>query len=172
MPKRVVFLVVSLSLATGFLGYRLGSTPVTLANPRPTPQDASTAELPVAALPTAPAEWTFTSMPSQGTAPSIVIPAGGSGVKRVVDCVSINDIHVGSTSGSFDQVLLENGVAGSAKLMRWDLGIPAANSGGASIQVCGLNIVGSANTAMTLRFGSVNGGSISASVDLVGHDAM
>jgi len=110
-------------------------------------------------------------MPSIGIPPSVTKAAGGPGVKHVADCVVITATNIVASGGGAGQVLLEDGSAGAAKLLQWNLAAPNFANGVATVHVCGLSVVGSANTAMTLRFGSF-GGSMAASVNLVGHDAM
>lgn len=134
-------------------------------------------------LPAPPVEWSYSSASNlNGSATqsfsawpaNIVVPAV-SGVRHVVDCVSITVGWTGNTQGSpeFAVVQLQDGVAGSAALLQWAV-LPQINA--QTINLCGLNVVGTAGNAMTLTItkgGNYYGFEYTeyASLNLIGHDA-
>jgi hypothetical protein len=167
MPKKAVLLFTFLALVACFLSYKLGSAPVALAKARPAQQE----EAAPPPLPTAPTTWTLNSAPGiHGVSPTVTRAAGGSGVKHVATCISVRDYNTGSTANT-EQVFLRDGPSGTgAVLAEWLIGITSTVNDERSVDLCDLNIVGSANTAMTLEFGTMNNLHY-ANVLLIGYDA-
>jgi hypothetical protein len=166
MTKKILPLFALITLAACLLSYKAGSAPVALANARSTPQDASESEVPLA-LPTAPATWTLTAEDVSGgtTFASATRPAGGAGVKHVATCISFSFYQ---TSGSGSFLYLRDGPSKTGTIL-FQL-IPVATSAPSVLQsVCGLNIVGSPNTPMTLEFATDFAGQ--EALNLVGYDA-
>ncbi|SRR6266851_3213166 len=173
MTKKTLPLFALIILAAGSLSYKLGSAPVALAKPRTDTQEiAEQAASPT--LPTAPATWTAHWPVSNPISqdPSVTRAAGGAGVKHVATCISVHFINSSGTLVSFP-VELRDGPSGTGTtLAEWQIGSTATNGPGAQIELCDLNIVGSANTPMTLEVNPGNWGAKgTASVNLVGYDA-
>lgn len=76
--------------------------------------------------------------------------AGGAGRRNVCKAISATVGRI-SAAGSF-RLNLRDGASGLGTILdSWEIGVP--NTGDSnSIEISGLNIVGSANTAMTLEF--------------------
>lgn len=111
-----------------------------------------------ATLPAAPAQWSYTTSsvgigttPTFSAWPSITIPAV-VGAQHVVNCVSFTVGMTTSTqaAGSYTVLQLLDGTSTSTKvLMQWAF-VPSATP--QHIELCGLNVSGSVDTAMTLEF--------------------
>jgi hypothetical protein len=84
---------------------------------------------------------------------SIVIAAGAAGVKHVVDCVSFS---AGSTTAPVLTKLTIDVKDGSTVKQQWTVVIPASTGQNvAPFSVCGLNITGTAATAVTVEFSAL-----------------
>jgi hypothetical protein len=88
-------------------------------------------------------------------------------VQHVADCVSATLASWPTTTGGgvIDLELLDGS---GLQLMQWALPVASSNGPPSQISLCGLNVVGVANEAMTLTFQS---GVDAQSVELIGHDA-
>jgi hypothetical protein len=167
MTKKLLPLLALITLGACLLTYKLGSAPVALAKAMPNPQEASESAVPLT-LPTAPATWTLTAEDTSGgtTFASATRPAGGAGVKHVATCISFSFYQ---TSGSGSFLYLRDGPSKTGTIL-FQL-IPVAVGSPSVVQsVCGLNIVGSPNTPMTLEFATDFSGQ--EALNLVGYDAM
>ncbi len=131
-------------------------------------------------LPAAPSTWVYSAASTISTGsqptftgwPTVVVPAT-PGVKHVLDCISVTIGTSQGYSGTYQMLQLEDGAAGSTILMRWPV-VPTPNI--QRIDLCGLNVVGTAGNAMTLRFTS--GGATTTynsseygAINVVGYDA-
>ncbi len=159
MPRRVVLTFTFLALTACFLSYKLGSTPSVFAKPRSPQQDMAGPP----PLPTAPTTWVLWSQNAGGAA-SVTKPAGGAGVKHVATCVTATYSNLGAPSNELFSISLNDG---SNRLAYWYVYAPIGSSN--DLSLCDLNIVGSANTSMTLQIGG--GANTFVAVDLVGYDA-
>jgi hypothetical protein len=172
MPKKAVFLITLLTLAACFLSYTLGSTPVALANRRAGVQNEAAQAQPPLASP--PGTWVLTSA-AQGSTPASVTKAAASGVQHVVTCVSASVWFNGASDyGSF-RLLLRDGPSGTGNIiMQWWENMPAATGGNAQLYTfsqCDINVVGNADSAMTLEFDRIDSPVMLQTVNLVGYDA-
>jgi len=168
MTKRVLPLVVLITLGACLICYEFGSGPVVLAKAPQTAQETSDSVTPQT-LPTAPANWILTaSETSNNRIATATRAAGGAGVKHVATCISfaIYDPSTTATVGSF--LYLRDGPSGTGTIL-YQLYLFLTPGTGVTHSVCDLNIVGSPNTPMTLEFSS--GVNNSESVNLVGYDA-
>lgn len=164
MPRKVVFLFALLTLTACLLSYKFGSAPLALAKGRASAQETSESAASLT-LPTAPATWSLTSGLKGSGGALITKPAGGSGVKHVATCVVAT---LSNNGGSFTPTLtLWDGNTSGTLLLEWAL-FPYT-TGQTSVNVCDLNVVGSANTPMTLDIGA--GANQFVSANLVGYDA-
>jgi hypothetical protein len=166
MAKKILPLFVLITLAAGLLSYKVGSAPVAHANGQVTPQDASELTVPLT-LPTAPATWSLYYWGGAGAVASVTKPARGAGVKHVATCISVN-FSVSSPGGS-DIGQNFRLLDGSTPVLYWHVQAPVAGDT-ATVSLCDLNVVGSANTPMTLGFGGAYSYDVEA-VNLVGYDA-
>jgi hypothetical protein len=173
MTKKILPLFTIITLAACLLSYKLGSAPVALAEPGAAAQEMAAQDSP-ATLPTAPATWTAFFPFNGGGVPTATRAAGGAGVKHVATCISV---HLTDNRSNFIlfPVALRDGLSGTGTpLAEWNLGMTATNGTGSQIDLCDLNIVGSANTSMTLEFNPINWpipSRAAGSVVLVGYDA-
>jgi len=168
MSKKAVLLFSLLVVAASFLSYSLGSGPVALAKSRPTPQETSDQVPPP--LPAPPAEWTYSNIQlNTNTVAEVLVPAGGSGVQHVADCVSFGASLTINGSGT-RTVTLRNGTATGPILMQWVVALPFWSQPADAVHICGLNAVGSLNTPMFLGFSAASNVTYFY-VNLVGHDA-
>ena len=110
--------------------------------------------------------WSQTNSANAGT-PSTVKAAGGGTVRHVATCISIS-VGAAATAQPVVQVNLRDGASGAGTIIRsWQLAA-IANSH-AAVDLCGLNITGSANTAMTLEFAAATAANTQATVNLSGY---
>lgn len=121
------------------------------------------------------ARWSAISNPSAGSKATASAAAGAAGVRHVADCISFSAASDSTGSAGTDlTVNLRDGATGAGTVIfTWQVG--AAASGAAVIQtvapysVCGLNLVGTAATAMTLEFSAALAHQIQA-VSISGYD--
>ncbi len=110
--------------------------------------------------------WSITNSANAGT-PTVSRAAGGGTVRHVAVCVSVN-VGAAATAQPVVQVNLRDGATGAGTILRsWQLAAPANDS--AQVDLCGLNITGSANTAMTIEFAAATAAATQASVNLSGY---
>lgn len=100
------------------------------------------------------ARWSVVSTPAVSTQASASKPAGGTGVYHVADCISWSGGATTAPAATALTINLRNGATGAGTII-WSATIVVPASTGENIEpksVCGLNLIGSANTAMTLEF--------------------
>jgi hypothetical protein len=116
---------------------------------------------------TAPAgTWQINNTANAGT-PTVSKASGGGSVRHVAACVSISVAAAGTAQPAV-QVNLRDGATGAGTIIRtWQLAAPANDS--ATVDLCGLNITGSAATAMTIEFAAATAAATQASVNLSGY---
>ncbi len=159
MTKRVLPVFVLITLAACLLSYKFGSAPTARAQ---------------TTLPAAPAEWSvFRS--AYSSAPQYATVAGSLGVQHVADCIIAGAIPTpGSVPKGPINVKLYDGSATtspSAYLLLIDLPQGNLATGGGQVQLCGLNLQGTAGRPMQLEIGGELSTYPWLSVNLVGHDA-
>lgn len=122
-----------------------------------------------ALLVTRPGQWTATSAPAIGVIATVTKAAGGAGTRHV--CTSIHaTFNTTATAGAAVNLALRDGATGvGAALWNRRLIVPANQN--IVIDVTGLNIVGSDNTAMTFEFTAAPPADGYQSVALCGHSA-
>lgn len=115
--------------------------------------------------------WAISHAPAANTQATISQAAGGSGVKNV--CTAILVTFVGNTSlaaAATVVINLRDGATGAGTVL-WSGGmsLPAvAGQGSAPIQLSGLWIEGSDNTAMTIESAAAGGANTLISVNAIG----
>lgn len=136
--------------------YPYGTAAVLSAQPQPPPQ-----------LVTWPGEWAVAAQATAGT-PSASKAAGAAGVRHVCTSVSLS-VACAATAQPAIVVNLRDGATGVGTILHsFALAAPVNQMG--VIALSGLNLVGSAATAMTLEFASASAAGVIASVDLAGYD--
>jgi hypothetical protein len=112
-----------------------------------------------------------TSSPAAGSQATTSKAAGAAGVRHVADCVTWSAGGVTAPAAAAQLVInLRDGATGAGTIL-WQSTIvaPAAIGQHGSGQLCGLNLIGTAATAMTLEFSAALGNE-SESVALTGYD--
>lgn len=121
-----------------------------------------------AALSANPGEWAIEHRPAVSTQATITRAAGAAGVRHV--CRSINASLVAVAAQTIIDVLLRDGATGAGAVL-WSTRVSAPAGGNVQISLTGLNIVGSAATAMTLEFSGAPVATNFEGVALTGYDA-
>ena len=122
-------------------------------------------------LPPSPETWSVTAYGGAGQTVSISQPAGGTGVQHVVTCIMATyyNTTVGTKTAA-ELVFLRNGPSGTGPiLLQWPFEVAVGATG--SVNLCGLNLVGSPNTAMTLEFPGNQSTSAGEVLSMIGYDA-
>lgn len=165
MPKKAVLLVVLLAVVASIVSYRLGSTPVAQAKPRPSLEEPG--ERP-ADLPSPPATWTLTGGSSYDSEASVTQPAGGAGVQHVAICIAFSFNN--SSAGKLDSTAILRDGASATGTPLWQYNFQLQPGESIDHSVCDLKIVGSAATAMTFEMNAY-GPAVGGYVNLTGYDA-
>lgn len=99
--------------------------------------------------------WSIYHVPAVSLQATASRAAGVGGVRHVADCISFNLGATTAPAADIPVLILRDGASGSGTIL-WQkrLPIPATTGTHVSENVCGLNLVGSAATAMTLEFNS------------------
>ena len=137
------------------------SSPATLAG-----QSANGASLSVA-----PGNWSAVSNPAAGTQGSASRAAGAAGVRHVANCISFSAGSIVAPALTALTVNLRDGASGVGTII-WthEVIIPATTGEDTPpVNLCGLNIVGTAATAMTLEWSAALA-NLSEAVSLSGYD--
>lgn len=129
------------------------------------------AQVPGPLLATDPGEWSVTHTPAANTQATISRAAGAAGVRHVCKSITVSGIGLAAAAEASVLVNLRDGATGAGTIL-WSqrIYIPAGGQNGFSI--AGLNIVGSAATAMTLEFAAAGGANTFESVAMTGYDAI
>lgn len=102
-----------------------------------------------------PSRWTVVSNPASGSQATASLAAEAA-VRHVADCISMSANAAGATVATNLTVNLRDGATGAGTII-WttQLGATVLAAGGyfnTPYTVCGLNLVGTTNTAMTLEY--------------------
>lgn len=114
--------------------------------------------------------WTVVSQPAANSQATASIAAEAA-VRHVVDCVSFSADAAAAVTAAAGTFVVRDGATGAGTVI-WSYAVAHLVAAGAGIQtiaphsICGLNLVGTTNTAMTAEFnagvtGEVQGASIS-----------
>lgn len=103
------------------------------------------------------ARWRVTSTPAVSLQATASKAAGGAGVVHVADCVTFSAGSTTAPALTKLNINLRDGATGAGTIVKsWTVVIPAATGQNvAPFGLCGLNIPGTANTAMTLEFSAL-----------------
>lgn len=119
------------------------------------------------------ARWVIFSGPTSGAQATATRAAGAAGVRHVADCVIFSAASTAAVAATSNSVALIDGISGGASTVRWAASFSAAAGIGAQLvaphSICGLNIVGSPATAMTIEFVLTAAGA-AEDVALTGYD--
>jgi len=117
------------------------------------------------------ARWGIFSQPAASAQATISKAAGAAGVRHVADCVSFSAGSIATPAAAAQvSVNLRDGATGAGTVL-WTQEIATTTVVGqyATFSFCGLNLIGSAATAMTLEF-NASATTVSESVSLSGYD--
>lgn len=113
--------------------------------------------------------WAINHSPAANTRATITRGAGGAGVRHV--CNAVTASLVGAGANNLIQVRLRDGASGAGTILWTCWLFNGAAQPRTEVSLSGLNIVGSAATAMTLEFDVAPAGGAIGDVSLVGFDA-
>jgi hypothetical protein len=101
--------------------------------------------------------WSAVSAPAVSTLASASRAAGGVGVRHIAQCVHFSAAATTAPVLTRLTVILRDGATGAGAIL-WQATVAVPAATGQSIQphsICGLNVPGSMNTAMTLEFSAL-----------------
>jgi hypothetical protein len=117
-----------------------------------------------------PASWGVVHTPTSATQATASKTAGGSGVQHVASSISFSLAVDGSHAQTAIQVNLRDGATGAGTIL-WSMTVlKAAAEALTTFHASNLNLVGTANTAMTLEFSAAGVTGSVESVALTGYD--
>lgn len=120
-----------------------------------------------AQLVTEPGEWTEIVEPALAAVASVTKAAGAAGVRHVCKGIYANCSAAAGAGGPILFVRLRDGAAGAGTII-WTGTLTTAANTTAMINISGLNVIGSAATAMTLEFSAGPGAGGQQTVTLAG----
>lgn len=154
MTKRLLPLFVLITLAACLLSYKFGSAPAVRAA-------------------SAPGEWSV-FFNSHSSAPAAATRPAVAGEQHVADCIVAGALNTpGSTASGPISVKLYDGsstTSPSTVLLDVELPQPDYTVGGGNVQLCGLNLQGTAGRPMELQVGGFLTSFPFLSANLVGHE--
>lgn len=120
---------------------------------------------------TRPGDWSINNVQGANAQATVARAAGAAGVRHV--CTSIYASVIGQAAAveNLTQVVLRDGATGVGPIV-WSGRLLVGPSTNFQVQMSGLNIVGSAATAMTLEFAAAGGASTFEAVSLTGYDVV
>lgn len=127
-----------------------------------------------AGLQVRPGDWSVNHVPAAATVATITRAAGAAGVRHV--CTSIDAALVIPATANQPAITLNlrDGATGAGTILwsrRFGVGAAIAGDAQQEVSLSGLNIVGSAATAMTLEFSAAGVATTLQSVAMTGYDA-
>jgi hypothetical protein len=128
---------------------------------------------PFAALSASPGEWSINHTPVDNTQATITRAAGAAGVRHVCRSVSATLIGLAAAVEATVLVNLRDGATGAGTILRsWRFLVVGGAGSQVGVELSGLNILGSAATAMTLEFAAAGGADTFETVALSGYDTV
>lgn len=115
-------------------------------------------------------QWSVTHAPASNTQATASRAAGGLGIKHRCTALSAR-ISAGTTApaATTGTLNLRDGASGAGTVLAsWSVSLASAAAAKDEVVLSDINIVGSANTAMTLEFAAAGGATTLESVNLVG----
>jgi hypothetical protein len=120
-----------------------------------------------------PGEWSITHSPTANTKATATKAAGAAGVRHVVRSISaFLAINSGGVIVAPSVVNVRDGASGAGTVLWTGLLGDGSSGAGGQVTLTGLNIIGSAATAMTIEFTAAAGANILESVTLSGYDTI
>lgn len=121
-------------------------------------------------LVTQPGEWTLTNAPAAATQATATRAAGGGTVRHVLKSIQAS-LSAVAAQASPVTVVVRDGASGSGTIL-WQDRLMAPLGFSDRVSVDGLNIVGSANTAMTVEFTAAPAATDFETISATGYDAI
>ena len=112
-------------------------------------------------------QFTINHTPVAATQATITQAAAAAGVKNVCQSISGSLCTVGTAQAAVRQLNLRDGTTGAGTIL-WSMSVSCGTTQAVIINVTGLNIVGTAATAMTLEWDAAGVAASFMSVSLVG----
>lgn len=113
-----------------------------------------------------PGEWSIFSIPPANTKATATQAAGAAGVRHVCRSIAFTAIGNGAAAAVVGVDLLD----GAATI--WGVLVLIPVTGTVTFAISGLNIFGSAATAMTLQFSGAGGANTNEALSLTGYDTI
>lgn len=101
--------------------------------------------------------WSVVSNPAVSNQATASKAAGGTTVRHIADCVSFSAASTTAPAATALTINLRDGATGAGTII-WTYQVVVTAATGQNVvphSICGLNLVGSANTAMTLEFSAL-----------------
>jgi hypothetical protein len=118
-----------------------------------------------------PGQWSQNSTPGTGVQATTTRAAGGVGVRHICTGFGFGFSAAVAVAATTIVINLRDGASGAGAILKsWQFALPAAVVPNFAIEVTGCELVGSANTAMTLEFSALLANLLEF-VNLAGHDA-
>lgn len=120
-----------------------------------------------------PTNWTITHVPAANVQATASKAAGGVGVKHVLTSLWVACHNSGAATAAILTINVRDGATGAGTVL-WTLKLPitATTLTMSSIFLNDLNIVGTANTAMTVEFSAAGGANTNEVVNAAGYDTL
>jgi len=116
-----------------------------------------------------PGDWSINHTPAAATQATSTRAAAAAGIRHVATSISAVVSTLGTAQTAALILNLRDGATGAGTIL-WSVQISLPVSTTWTISISGLNIVGTAATAMTLEFAAANVAASFASVSLTGYD--
>jgi hypothetical protein len=113
--------------------------------------------------------WSAIADPAAAAQATVTRAAGGAGVRHVCTSIQASVSAGAAVATGIRKVYLRDGAAGVGAIL-WSATLQAVLATNAHIELSGLSIVGTANTAMTLEFDAGAGAASQEDVTLTGYD--
>jgi hypothetical protein len=138
-----------------------------------TAANLAAATTPKALLASAPGQWVETHAPAANTQATKSKAAGGAGVRHVCTGLVVTLANgAAAPTAALVTVNLRDGATGAGTILAtFTLAVEAVAGKVVALALSGLNVPGTANTAMTLETSAAPGANVSASVTLFGTSA-
>lgn len=128
---------------------------------------------PFAALSANPGEWSINHTPAANTQATITRAAGAAGVRHICRSISATLIGLAAAAEATVLVNLRDGATGAGTILRsWRFLVIGGVGSQVGVELSGLNIFGTAATAMTLEFAAAGGANTFETVALSGYDTL
>ena len=120
---------------------------------------------------TPPEMWAVQHTPAENNQATISKAAGGGTVRHVCTSISATIATSAAPTATQEVINLRDGATGAGTiLLSWTVSLQAVAGDRAGVVLGGLNIPGTANTAMTLEFATAGGTSTFEQVAMTGYD--